>query len=202
MTRFTFIISESSLIAATGLATILTKEPGFQVVRLVSNARETALALARNKPNFLILNPDICKTEKSFNLVLSKLGSARAIAFTTNYEHKKSVLDSFDARIDFFDDDNQIIEIVNSVLRKKFEQKNYEPEKASELSEREVSVLKLIATGLTNKEVGEKLFISEHTAIVHRKHITQKLGIKSVSGLTVYAIINKLIRLEDGLPLK
>ncbi len=56
------------------------------------------------------------------------------------------------------------------------------------LSERELSILKLVALGNTNNEIAERLFISTHTVMTHRKNITRKLGIKTVSGLTVYAI--------------
>jgi DNA-binding CsgD family transcriptional regulator len=63
----------------------------------------------------------------------------------------------------------------------------------SQLSEREIEILKLIALGYTNKEIGDKLFISIHTVITHRKNITSKLGIKTIAGLTVYAILNKII---------
>lgn len=67
----------------------------------------------------------------------------------------------------------------------------------SGLSDREKDVLKLVALGYQNKEIAEKLFISIHTVISHRKNITDKLGIKSISGLTVYAIINKLIDTDN-----
>jgi len=63
----------------------------------------------------------------------------------------------------------------------------------SGLTEREVEVVKLIAFGKTNREIADHLHISIHTAISHRKNITEKLGIKSISGLTVYAILNNLI---------
>lgn len=65
--------------------------------------------------------------------------------------------------------------------------------KSTLLTERETDVLKLVAFGKTNKEIANELFISIHTVISHRKNITEKLGIKSISGLTVYAILNKLI---------
>ncbi len=63
----------------------------------------------------------------------------------------------------------------------------------NQLSTREIEVLKLIALGQSNKQISEKLFISIHTVITHRKHITAKLGVKSISGLTLYAVINNLI---------
>jgi len=63
-----------------------------------------------------------------------------------------------------------------------------------QLSAREVSVLIQVAKGKTNKEIADRLFISIHTVITHRKNITHKLGIKTVSGLTMYAIIHNLIQ--------
>ena len=69
-----------------------------------------------------------------------------------------------------------------------------------ELTQREQDVLKLVALGFPNKLIAEKLFISIHTVISHRKNITEKLGIKSISGLTVYAILNRLIDTSDIRP--
>ncbi len=63
----------------------------------------------------------------------------------------------------------------------------------NELTQREMEILRLVAIGHSNKEIADVLFISIHTVITHRKNITGKLGIKSISGLTVYAIINRLI---------
>lgn len=64
---------------------------------------------------------------------------------------------------------------------------------SNQLSNRETDILQQVALGLSNKEISEKLFISIHTVITHRKHITAKLGIKSISGLTLYASLNNLI---------
>ena len=65
-----------------------------------------------------------------------------------------------------------------------------------ELSAREIEVLILITKGLINKEIADKLNISLTTVISHRKNITEKLGIKSVSGLTVYAVMNGYIEAD------
>jgi DNA-binding CsgD family transcriptional regulator len=64
--------------------------------------------------------------------------------------------------------------------------------KNNQLTEREVDILKLIARGDGNKQIADKLFISVHTVITHRKNITGKLGVKTIAGLTLYALINNL----------
>lgn len=66
-----------------------------------------------------------------------------------------------------------------------------------ELSEREKDVLIALVNGMSNKEIADKLFISIHTVISHRKNITNKLNIHSVAGLTIYAIVNHLVDLND-----
>ncbi|MDR1518263.1 MAG: LuxR C-terminal-related transcriptional regulator [Dysgonamonadaceae bacterium] len=65
------------------------------------------------------------------------------------------------------------------------------------LSEREVEVLKLLIKGMANKEIAELLGISFHTVASHRKNISIKTGIRSQSGLTIYAISKKIVSLED-----
>lgn len=70
-------------------------------------------------------------------------------------------------------------------------------EEEEELSERENDVLVQIVKGLSNKEIADVLCISVHTVITHRKNITRKLHIHSTAGLTIYAIVHKLIDLNN-----
>ena len=65
------------------------------------------------------------------------------------------------------------------------------------LSDREIDVLVHIVRGLTNKEIAARMFLSVHTVNTHRKNIMNKLKIHSPAGLTIYAIVNKLVQLED-----
>lgn len=80
----------------------------------------------------------------------------------------------------------------------KLEQISNAPEKSQQedLSDREIEVLTQMVNGLSNKEMADKLNISIHTIISHRKNITEKTGIKSLSGLTIYAITKKIIPLD------
>ncbi len=63
------------------------------------------------------------------------------------------------------------------------------------LSSREVEVLRLLVEGLINKEIAERLNIALATVISHRKNIVEKLGIRSVAGLTIYAVMKRYIEI-------
>jgi DNA-binding NarL/FixJ family response regulator len=62
-----------------------------------------------------------------------------------------------------------------------------------ELTEREIEILKLIAEGLSNKEIGEKLFISHRTVDTHRTNLMKKLEVHNIAGLIRFAIKNGLV---------
>ena len=65
------------------------------------------------------------------------------------------------------------------------------------LSDREKDVVVGVVQGLTNKEIAEKLFIAPNTVITHRRNIARKLQIHTTAGLTIYAIVNKLVDLSN-----
>ena len=65
------------------------------------------------------------------------------------------------------------------------------------LSPREKEILVCVAKGMLNKEIADEMNISIHTVITHRKNITRKTGIKTVAGLTVYALLNNLIDINS-----
>ena len=88
----------------------------------------------------------------------------------------------------------QLIEQLQQIFEAASQQ---ELEGNKELSSREIDVLQLVAKGITNKEIADKLNISLNTVLTHRKNITTKLGIKTVSGLTFYAIMNGLLSGEE-----
>ena len=76
-------------------------------------------------------------------------------------------------------------------------QQNRPDEGREELSQREKEILISVAQGLLNKEIADRHNISINTVITHRKNITRKTGIKTVAGLTAYAILNNLIDINS-----
>lgn len=64
------------------------------------------------------------------------------------------------------------------------------------LSRREIEVMALIVQGYINKEVADKLHIGLSTVITHRRNIMEKLGVKSVSALTIYAVTHGYVDIE------
>lgn len=65
------------------------------------------------------------------------------------------------------------------------------------ISQRETEVLSLVVKGLINKEIADRLNISLATVVTHRKNITEKLHLKSVSALTVYAVMNGIVSVDE-----
>lgn len=61
------------------------------------------------------------------------------------------------------------------------------------LSNREIEIVRLVAEGLTNKQIADKLFLSTHTVTTHRKNIMSKLGINNTAGLVMFAIKENLV---------
>lgn len=90
-------------------------------------------------------------------------------------------------------DTSQGTQHIVASLQRFFAHQNTHAATSSILSQREIDVLRLVVSGCINKEIADRLNISVNTVLTHRKNITAKLGIKSVSGLTFYAMMNGII---------
>ncbi|MCH5168250.1 MAG: hemerythrin domain-containing protein [Prevotellaceae bacterium] len=82
------------------------------------------------------------------------------------------------------------------VIQEELEEKT-DSAKTGDLSDREKEIIVQVVKGLSNKEIAETLFISVNTVMTHRRNISRKLQIRSASGLTIYAIVNGLVNLDD-----
>jgi DNA-binding NarL/FixJ family response regulator len=103
----------------------------------------------------------------------------------------------FDKTIHITDSAEHILASINKLVE--ISETDTSQDEQQQLSGRELEVLKLIISGLSNKEIADALFISTHTVMSHRKNISAKTGIKSQAGLTIYAISNNIVQIEDYL---
>ena len=185
------IICEASEIIANGLTEIIQGIPGFAVVSRPDTPDRLAEKILSSDANILIINPILLGySEKNLPMQLAKeFPSLTIIALVTAYT-EESTLKQFDGVIEINDSKLKVINKLNQIV-----QSDEKPEKSDdvELSKREIDVLVSVAKGMMNKEIADQMNISIHTVISHRKNITRKTGIKSVSGLTVYALLNNLI---------
>ncbi|MBI9034893.1 MAG: response regulator transcription factor [Bacteroidales bacterium] len=85
--------------------------------------------------------------------------------------------------------------ILLNFIKKDREKVKFDYDKIADLTKREIEVLKLIAEGLSYKEIAEQLFISFRTVETHKNNILQKLSLRTTVDLVKYAIKNKLIEL-------
>ena len=106
----------------------------------------------------------------------------------------ENTLKHFDEVFQIYDSRPKILRKINLLLKERIREESL-PDMS--LTVREIDVLKLLVRGHSNKEISTALFISTHTVISHRKNITHKLNIKSVAGLTVYAMLNGIISIEE-----
>lgn len=85
----------------------------------------------------------------------------------------------------------------NIRLSQRPEEEEEEEETNDVLSAREKEIVVCVAKGMANKEIADKLCLSINTVTTHRRNIARKLSIHSSAGITIYAIVNKLVSLDE-----
>ena len=177
-----------------GLAEIVDSMAQFDVVSRLDNPEHLSEKITALDANLLIIDPMLLGFQnKDF---LSQLGKEHpnvvVIALVSScLDH--TMLTPYNGVIEINDTRSKIISKMNEFVQGETAKNTDDVE----LSKRETDVLVAVAKGMMNKEIADQMNISIHTVISHRKNITRKTGIKSVSGLTVYALLNNLIDEKD-----
>ncbi|MBI9059067.1 MAG: response regulator transcription factor [Labilibaculum sp.] len=195
MARSTILIAENSFLIRKGLRSTLHSLENTEIVQSIDNKDDVCKIVNQIKPDILIINPELLPTNCPDLKRNFKNGNKLSLILISDQKSIKEELKA-DGYIHYLDGKNTILDLLQEILNEK-NQNSITDKNADVISAREKNILKHIALGLTNKEIADQLFISIHTVVTHRKNITQKLGIKSVSGLTVYAILHKLISMDE-----
>lgn len=189
-------IAETSVIIRGGLTAALKRLPNVKVQPIELLFIEALHDCVRTQcPDMLIVNPafgdyfDIGKFREE-----TSGKKIRVIALVTSFVDA-SLLSKYDESISIFDDLERLSKKISGLLNVPSEEEDLENQDA--LSQREKEIVICVVKGMTNKEIAEKLFLSIHTVITHRRNISKKLQIHSAAGLTIYAIVNKLVTLND-----
>ena len=174
-------VAETSTIVRSGLVTVLKRMPDLNIQTVEVTSKEGLQhCMESHVPDVLIVNPQF---EGWFDVD----------AFKAQYPHEEmkivSLICSFvdSSQLKGYDESVNLFDDVESLEKKLSQLMN--------LGEEEI--IGCVVRGMTNKEIAEKLFISVHTVITHRRNITRKLQIHSAAGLTIYAIVNKLVELGE-----
>ena len=186
------IIVEPSPIVSAGLASYFDDIKQVSIVSQLDRIDRMEEKLAAYNPDLLIINPLLIAydTNEHFLKICRDFSNVIPVALVTSYIDA-GILKQFKDVIEINDSKQKVVtKIFNLLSDNKLSQDKPE---SVELSNRETDVLVALVKGLTNKEISDKLYISVHTVITHRKNIVRKTGIKSVSGLTVYALLNNLV---------
>lgn len=186
------IIVEPSYLLSSGLAHCFDDSQNLTVTVQLDSVERLHEKLYINNPDILIINPLLLLYSDVISLrqIIHDFPNMICMALVSSYVDR-NVLKQYNDVIELNDGKQKVISKIYASLNDSCS--NASQTENIELSNRETDVLVAIAKGLTNKEISEQLFISVHTVITHRKNIIKKTGIKSVSGLTVYALLNNLI---------
>jgi len=207
MKNLSILHANANVLMANGLNVILQKGGGIDSIKIAKNEEELFQFLKTDDFDLIIIDP-LAKEHFSIEttLVLKEKFPNQKTLIISDIESPKRVLKILEKGVQGYltrqCDEAEIThaifaiakgekfycnKVIDIILNKSLsaEEDNCEP---TALSVRENEVTALIAQGFTNKEIGKQLYLSHHTVHTHRRNILKKLGIKSTSELTVYAI--------------
>ena len=187
-------VAEASMIVRTGLISVLRHIPDYNIETLeISSMEGLQLCLESHKPDILIVNLmfdgwfNVEETKRIYDAHEMKVISLICTVVDSN------MLKDYDESINLFDDIDTLSVKLSGIINVSDE----EDSDPDSLSQRGKEILGYVVKGLTNKEIAEKLYLSVHTVITHRRNITRKLQVHSAAGLTIYAIVNKLVDISE-----
>lgn len=190
-------IAETSVIVRGGLTAALKRLPNAKVQPIELLSMEALHDCVRTQcPDMLVVNPafgDYFDVSKFRDETSGK--KIRLIALVTSFVDA-ALLNKYDESVSIFDDLEALSKKIGGLTNVADEEETADDSQDA-LSQREREIVICVVKGMTNKEIAEKLFLSIHTVITHRRNISKKLQIHSAAGLTIYAIVNKLVTLSD-----
>ncbi|MDE6143602.1 MAG: response regulator transcription factor [Muribaculaceae bacterium] len=188
------VIAESSPVLAAGFSQCMRRLPGINVnITEVKNPSDLETCVKADTPDILLVNPTFGGAFNPESIKDSASDIDFKIAAIEIVKLDKQVSALYDGVISVIDD----IDTITAKIKALCSTSKDTSEEKENLSQREKEIISLVVKGLTNQEIADKLFLSIHTVITHRRNIARKLEIHSATGLTIYAIVNKIVDLSE-----
>lgn len=188
--RIHILVVEPSQIIRSGVVATLLEFDSLSIdIAQEADTASIASYIEFMKPDVVIVNPNYL----AFNSPRKLVKNSSEISFVALQSSllSEQQLVGYDATISMLDSASVIEETLAKVISAD-DQSN-----RVELSAREKEIVASIARGMSNKEMADKLFISTHTVMTHRRNIASKLKVHNPAGLTIYAIVNGLIDISE-----
>jgi DNA-binding CsgD family transcriptional regulator len=194
--KLNILIAEPSFIIFEGLVSIVGKSGyNFRILK-ASELHDIQKIQLNTSIDLVLINPSLIQNQvKMFLSLKNEMTETKWMGIIYSLFNKQ-LFDHLDGIISANDTPAVILDSIRKLIMETTVEHVHTGQQPETLSEREIEVLKLLVSGNSNKEIADKLFISIHTVISHRKNISQKTDIKTVSGLTIYAVVNKIISIE------
>ena len=186
------LILEPSVLIAEGLRHVIDNFAGYDVCGIIRNQEGDIWAKIDDfNADLVIADPSVFdnRDRAGAHDMIKGIANAPVMALISTAADAAYAY-TYDGTIYLSDTSDDIEQKISTVMNAAPAEQRGEGE---ELSSREKEILVCVAKGMLNKEIADHFNISIYTVITHRKNITRKTGIKTVAGLTVYALLNNLI---------
>ncbi len=179
-----------SAMLAAGMAAVIKRMPEFSCSVVEINEGDYLDELAKVRPAMLIVDPVV--TGVDWDVLKSSSSCPVKLIAVLTQQMPKSALKWFDDTISIYD---SLDDIAKTLHRNTSAVED--DDRGKDLSPREKEVIVGIVKGLSNKEIASAMNVSVNTVMTHRRNIASKLHIHTPAGLTIYAIVSNLVKLED-----
>lgn len=207
------LLTDDHQLVIDGLKNLLADEDAFEVVAEANNGKRAIEIIENIRIDLVLMDIDmpvmngleatahikkhhpevkiIVLSMHDTHSVIQKSMTLGADGYLLKNSDKDELISAIKKVLDgqkFFSSD-----VTMALLNKKESSTDSDTITLAQLTEREIEILKKIAEGLSNKEIGDELFISHRTVDTHRTNLMRKLDVNNIAGLVRFAIKNGLI---------
>lgn len=212
MMRYRIILADDHQFLLEGISSILREHASFEIIATAQNGFELIDLVTQHRPDLVILDMNMPGYDGLQSLDRIKTGFPRVkVLVLSNYSQPELVNEVKKKKAEGYliknSSASELVEIISKILSGQ----TYYPDtrelktvpddsfffddflKKYQLTKREVEIIKLVCSEMSNREIAATLFLSELTIKTHRRNILRKLGINNVAGLINFAKEHRLI---------